>query len=290
MFNKLKSINIKKYRNKIIAAAIVLLCLAAVYWWGGNMPDSQGLLPTETQTPAAVMESETANTDETTNGDEAANTDKAVTDEVNTDQSGGGLDDELSDVAVQPPVSGGVKSDSMGVAAQNGTKTVKTEQKTAEKMTQTAEKVEKTTEKSTAVSDDTTERTCTISVSCATILNNMSYLKDEKRGLIPSDGVILSQRKAVFNEGESVFNVLQRELKRAKIHLEFSSTPMYDSIYIEGINNLYEFDCGEGSGWIYSVNGIFPGYGCNQYKLKPGDVIEWLYTCNLGKDVGATVR
>ena len=43
--------------------------------------------------------------------------------------------------------------------------------------------------------------------------------------------------------------------------------------YIEGINNLYEFDCGEQSGWMYSVNGWFPNYGCSRYQLKDGDVV-----------------
>ena len=61
---------------------------------------------------------------------------------------------------------------------------------------------------------------------------------------------------------------------------------MYNSAYIEGINNLYEFDCGELSGWMYKVNGWFPNYGCSRYQLKEGDVIEWVYTCDLGVDVG----
>ena len=56
--------------------------------------------------------------------------------------------------------------------------------------------------------------------------------------------------------------------------------------YIEGIHNLYEFDCGDLSGWMYKVNGWFPNYGCSRYQLKQGDVIEWVYTCDLGKDVG----
>ena len=70
------------------------------------------------------------------------------------------------------------------------------------------------------------------------------------------------------------------------IHMEFEDTPMYNSAYIEGINNLYEFDCGELSGWMYKVNGWFPNYGCSRYQLKEGDVIEWVYTCDLGVDVG----
>ena len=39
-----------------------------------------------------------------------------------------------------------------------------------------------------------------------------------------------------------------REMKKAKIHMEFRNTPIYNSAYIMGINNLYEFDVGELSG------------------------------------------
>jgi len=68
--------------------------------------------------------------------------------------------------------------------------------------------------------------------------------------------------------------------------MEYTSNPMFNSVYIAGINNLYEFDCGELSGWMYRVNGWFPNYGCSAYTLKQGDVIEWLYTCDLGNDIG----
>ncbi len=40
------------------------------------------------------------------------------------------------------------------------------------------------------------------------------------------------------------------------------------------------------SGWMYSVNGWFPNYGCSRYALKDGDIVEWRYTCDLGYDVG----
>ena len=57
---------------------------------------------------------------------------------------------------------------------------------------------------------------------------------------------------------------------------------------MEGIDNLYEFDCGQQSGWLYRVNGYSPGYSSSQYVLSDGDQVEWLYTCDLGQDVGAT--
>ncbi|MDR0445500.1 MAG: DUF4430 domain-containing protein [Oscillospiraceae bacterium] len=131
-----------------------------------------------------------------------------------------------------------------------------------------------------------TELTCVISVRCDTILGNMDLLDREKWELVPEDGVILAETTAVFYEGESVFDVLRREMKLAGIHLEFMNTPIYNSAYIEGMNNLYEFDVGELSGWMYKVNDWFPNYGCSRYQLKAGDVIEWIYTCELGSDIG----
>lgn len=128
--------------------------------------------------------------------------------------------------------------------------------------------------------------TCTLSVRCDMILNNMDLLSKDKWDLVPKDGVIFAAATVTFYEGESVFNVLQREMKKAKIQMEFKNTPMYNSAYIEGINNLYEFDAGDLSGWMYKVNGWFPNYGCSRYQLHQGDLVEWVYTCNLGKDVG----
>ncbi len=131
-----------------------------------------------------------------------------------------------------------------------------------------------------------TAYTCTLSISCASILDNMDLCDPEKAELVPENGWILEPVTVTFYEGESVFNVLQRTCKQLKIHMEFENTPMYNSAYIEGIHNLYEFDVGELSGWMYKVNEWFPNYGCSRYQLKQGDVIEWVYTCNLGIDVG----
>ena len=89
-----------------------------------------------------------------------------------------------------------------------------------------------------------------------------------------------------FTKGETVFEVLYRECRANKIHMSSRWTPLYNSYYIEGIDNLYEFDGGELSGWMYSVNDWFPNYGCSSYKLEDGDVIAWRYTCDLGRDIG----
>ena len=60
----------------------------------------------------------------------------------------------------------------------------------------------------------------------------------------------------------------------------------FGSAYIQGLHYLYEFSCGPLSGWMYRVDGEFPDYGCSRYVLHDGQVVEWVYTCDLGRDVG----
>lgn len=134
--------------------------------------------------------------------------------------------------------------------------------------------------------DKTKTYTCTFSIECSTILNNLDMLDPEKLEMVPSNGVILAKTTVTFYEGESVYDVLQRVCKDYGIHMEASWTPIYNSAYVEGIHNLYEFDCGALSGWMYKVNGWYPNYGCSRYQLQDGDVVEWRFTCDLGNDIG----
>lgn len=127
---------------------------------------------------------------------------------------------------------------------------------------------------------------CVISIDCLTILDNMGDFNRDKLEVLPSDGIILAPVTVTFYEGESVFDVLARVTRERGIHMESVFTPIYNSAYVEGINNIYEFDCGNLSGWMYSVNGWYPNYGCSRYALTDGDVIKWRYTCDLGRDVG----
>lgn len=120
--------------------------------------------------------------------------------------------------------------------------------------------------------------TITLSVSVHTLLYNMHLLNQDSHELVPPDGWILPPTEVVAYEGESVFNILQREMRRNSIHMVSRWVPFYNSAYVEAINNIYEFDAGSLSGWTYSVNERFPGYGSSRYLLSPGDVVEWLYT------------
>lgn len=128
--------------------------------------------------------------------------------------------------------------------------------------------------------------TCTMSITCKTILDNMDQFREDKLSVLPRDGIIYPEQTITFEEGDTVFDVLARETKRSGIHMEHEYFPLYQAEYIEGINNIYEFDCGEGSGWMIKVNGAFLTLGCSLVEVHQGDQIEWIYTCDLGYDLG----
>ena len=56
----------------------------------------------------------------------------------------------------------------------------------------------------------------------------------------------------------------------------------------DGKYSLGEFDFASGSGWMYSVNGVFPNYGFADYYPQDGDVVRLQFTLCLGKDVGGS--
>lgn len=147
---------------------------------------------------------------------------------------------------------------------------------TASSVTSTTPKPDKPTKKY--------DNTCTFVIECKTILDNKDKLKKGLEKYVPDDAVIFSKTVG-FDSGESVYDILRRICDENSIQMEASYTPAFSSYYVEGINNLYEFDCGQGSGWMYSVNGVFPNYGCSSYKPANNDKIAFRYTCELGYDL-----
>lgn len=87
---------------------------------------------------------------------------------------------------------------------------------------------------------------------------------------------ILPQTQVLFEDGDTVFDILLKITRENSIQTEFSGGKK--NIYIKGIDNLYEFDKGAQSGWLYSVNGEFPRKSCGACLLKKDDVVEIKYT------------
>lgn len=131
------------------------------------------------------------------------------------------------------------------------------------------------------------EHTCTVTIRCDTILDHYEDLEPEKAEFVPDDGILLAKVQVPFAEGETALDATVRACDAYDLQIEYSWTPLYNSSYVEGINQIYEFDCGPESGWIYKVNGWVPNFGCSAYTLKDGDDILWAYSCvGLGADVG----
>lgn len=133
-----------------------------------------------------------------------------------------------------------------------------------------------------------TDEYVTLSIDCSTLLEHMDDVKKAKRPFVPSNGIILPATRVKLNKNDSVYDILVRATSKNGIQMEASFTPVYNSYYIEGINQLYEFDAGSLSGWMYSVNGWYPNYGVSEYNsLRNGDNISFNYTLSVGHDLGA---
>ena len=254
-----------KHKNKLITTAVILAVLASAWLFGGNDNTNK----TVPQAAEAEAEAGTG-TDVTAAGPYITEIDEPVESSV-----------AISTAPAMTTAKGSLTADAPTAAPTETPAPDKDKYQTDAVPEGKPEPVEP---QEVTVGDG--ELTVTISVRCDAILDNMNLLSREKYELVPSDGVIFPETDVIAYEGESVFNVLQREMRRAKIHMSFRNTPVYNSAYIEDINNLYEFDAGELSGWMYKVNGWFPNYGCSRYRLKHGDIIEWVFTCDLGRDVG----
>ncbi|MDQ1236302.1 outer membrane murein-binding lipoprotein Lpp [Paenibacillus sp. SORGH_AS306] len=102
---------------------------------------------------------------------------------------------------------------------------------------------------------------------------------------ITGDSNILGSTSVPVEAGESALDLLKRVTRSKGIPMEYQGSSGF--AYVEGIDNLYEFDEGPTSGWMFKVNGNFPNMSAGAYKVQAGDQIDWLYTTDLGKDVGA---
>ncbi len=118
--------------------------------------------------------------------------------------------------------------------------------------------------------------TVALTIRCDTVAGKAAH--------IPENGEILPETEISIHNGDTVFDVLTQAAKAHSIHMEYSGTP--ELAYISGIGNLYEFDFGDLSGWVYHVNGESMDVGCGEQTVIDGDAIEWLYSCDLGEDVG----
>lgn len=143
--------------------------------------------------------------------------------------------------------------------------------------TQTTTKKKKITTTKVKKKKKTDTVTCTVTVECKSILNHMDDLKEGHEEFVPSDGYIIKNYTYKAKAGYTAYDALKSACKNNDIKLTAQKTSY--GIYISGINNLDEFDCGKQSGWMYSVNGIMPNTTCGNVTVDDGDSIVFTYVC-----------
>ncbi len=127
----------------------------------------------------------------------------------------------------------------------------------------------------------------TLSIDCMTLSDKYETLDDPLIKYVPSDGYILKSAEYDISKGDTVYDVLLKAVKENKLEFSFegSSQNSLGTVYVQSIGNLGEFDFGELSGWIYTVDGQQKSAGCDDLEVSDGDVIRWSYTCDLGRDI-----
>ena len=119
-------------------------------------------------------------------------------------------------------------------------------------------------------------KTISFTIQCKNIINKKDIWRSGLEEFIPKSGVYFSG-KVKYEANKSVYDYLKKICNNNDILLDAKYTPLYETYYVAGIGNLYEFDCGGQSGWKYSVNGVLPGVGCSRHFPQPGDVVVFFY-------------
>lgn len=122
---------------------------------------------------------------------------------------------------------------------------------------------------------------CTIEIRCDNATARKDSITNQGiRDSIPDDGTILEVTTYTGKEGFTVYDVLAAVTAAHNPVIPIVANA--DRSYVSSINNLSEKNVGPTSGWTYRVNGVLPMMAANQYKVKDGDVIKWIYVCQLG--------
>lgn len=165
--------------------------------------------------------------------------------------------------------------------AETTTKETTAKPSTTKTQTTTKATTEATTKKVTATKvkkkKKTDTVTCTVTVECKSILSHMNDLKEGHEEFVPDDGYIIKDYTYKAKKGYTAYDALKDACKKSDIKLTAKSTSY--GTYVSGINNLDEFDCGNQSGWMYSVNGQFPNTSCGNLTVKDKDNIIFEYVC-----------
>ena len=124
--------------------------------------------------------------------------------------------------------------------------------------------------------------TATLTVSCENLLGD-DRADDGLRAAVPDDGLLVPPTEVTVLEGDTAFTLLERVC--AERGLALDEQRGLSGVYVQGIGGVREFDCGSISCWLFRINGEIRSTDSGSVVLQDGDVLEFLYTCELGADI-----
>ena len=124
--------------------------------------------------------------------------------------------------------------------------------------------------------------TATLTVSCENLLGD-ERADDGLRAAVPDDGLLVPPTEVTVLEGDTAFTLLERVCAERGLALDVQRG--LSGVYVQGIGGVREFDCGALSGWLFRINGEIRSTDSGSVVLQDGDVLEFLYTCELGADI-----
>ena len=121
---------------------------------------------------------------------------------------------------------------------------------------------------------------CTIEIRCDNATARKDTVNPSIASRIPDDGTILEVTTYTAVEGFTVYDVLAAVTAMHDPVIPIVANS--DKSYVSSINNLSEKNVGPQSGWTYRVDGKLYMIAANNYTVKDGEAIKWIYVCQMG--------
>ena len=109
-----------------------------------------------------------------------------------------------------------------------------------------------------------------------------------KNSYLPAYVTWLSTTAYTMNEGATVYDLFVKATAQAGIRSVGADNNYVETIFapsILGGYELSEFTNGKRSGWMYTINGMHPGFGLKDQMLRDGDTVIWHYVNDYSYEV-----
>lgn len=123
------------------------------------------------------------------------------------------------------------------------------------------------------------------------MLNNLkkeNKLDDKLTKYVDDSGYLTNDLKVYVKKNQTIADIITAYTKQNKISLEIQKVA--GTAYVASLNNFAGKTTGPMSGWLYLVNNIMPLKSIEDYKLKDGDKIIFVYSNDGGSDIKKNIN